>query len=609
MNVYLDRGEDRFTSCTKGVKEVMMPILTSTLTTIASFLPLAMMEGSEGKFVKTLPILVSVALAASFITSLTIVPAMGHLLLLDKEQKEKREAKRKKPRKQHNFANKLYERLITLALKMPVATIAVFVLIFVLVLSLVPTLKVQLFPPVEREQYVVDVTLKEGTTTDKTAEVVNQICKLIDEDDSVTSYASEIGTGFMKYYVTFMSNQQATNRAQILVNGNRDGISALEKKINENIPAAIVNIKQLEIALPVDHTIEVRISGEDTDTLLKLAEQVKEKMRNVDGAKNIEDNFGSYGYKVSVNVNEEKANMVGITNYEVAQLVRMAINGTTVTSLKQDDIKKDSLPIIMKLPDEQTKDSSSIGNIFITSTVTGKNVPLKQIADITTEKSLSKIMRRDGERTITVGMFVEDGYESDDVLDEVMSQMSTLQLPNGYTLAYGGEKENRTDALKSMILPTIIAVAIIYLIIVLQFGSLLKPLIIMGTIPLSFIGVIGGLKIMDYPIGFMALLGAISLMGVVVNNGIVLLDYINLLYKQTGNLKDAVIEGSVTRLRPIMVGMITTVISLIPMVVTGGPLWAPMASSILFGMLISSVLTMLVVPCAYYVLMKGKVRN
>jgi multidrug efflux pump subunit AcrB len=609
MNVYLDRGEDRFTSCTKGVKEVMMPILTSTLTTIASFLPLAMMEGSEGKFVKTLPILVSVALAASFITSLTIVPAMGHLLLLDKEQKEKREAKRKKPRKQHNFANKLYEKLITLALKMPVATIAVFVLIFVLVLSLVPTLKVQLFPPVEREQYVVDVTLKEGTTTDKTAEVVNQICKLIDEDDSVTSYASEIGTGFMKYYVTFMSNQQATNRAQILVNGNRDGISALEKKINENIPAAIVNIKQLEIALPVDHTIEVRISGEDTDTLLKLAEQVKEKMRNVDGAKNIEDNFGSYGYKVSVNVNEEKANMVGITNYEVAQLVRMAINGTTVTSLKQDDIKKDSLPIIMKLPDEQTKDSSSIGNIFITSTVTGKNVPLKQIADITTEKSLSKIMRRDGERTITVGMFVEDGYESDEVLDEVMSQMSTLQLPSGYTLAYGGEKENRTDALKSMILPTIIAVAIIYLIIVLQFGSLLKPLIIMGTIPLSFIGVIGGLKIMDYPIGFMALLGAISLMGVVVNNGIVLLDYINLLYKQTGNLKDAVIEGSVTRLRPIMVGMITTVISLIPMVVTGGPLWAPMASSILFGMLISSVLTMLVVPCAYYVLMKRKVRN
>jgi multidrug efflux pump subunit AcrB len=439
MNVYLDRGEDRFTACTKGVKEVMMPILTSTLTTIASFLPLVMMEGSEGKFVKTLPVLVSVALAASFVTSLTIVPAMGHLLLLDKEQKEKKAAKRKKAPKEHSVFDKLYGKILSLCLKLPLATIAVFVLIFILVLTLVPSLKVQLFPPVEREQYVIDVTLKEGTTADKTAEVVGDICKLIDEDDSVTSYASEIGTGFMKYYVTFMPNQQATNKAQILVNGDRDGIAALESKISEQLPAAIVNFKQLEIALPVDHTIEVRISGDNVDTLLSLAEQVKDKMRSVKGAKNIEDNFGSYGYKVSVNVNEEKANMVGITNYEVAQLVRMAINGTTVTSLKQDDINKDSLSVIMKLPDEQTKDSSSIGNIFITSTITGKNVPLKQIADISTEKSLSKIMRRNGERTITVGMFVEDGYESDKVLDDVMSQMDTLQLPDGYQLTYGGE--------------------------------------------------------------------------------------------------------------------------------------------------------------------------
>jgi multidrug efflux pump subunit AcrB len=284
----------------------------------------------------------------------------------------------------------------------------------------------------------------------------------------------------------------------------------------------------------------------------------------------------------------------------------MAINGTQVTSLKQDDIKKDSLAVIMKLPDEQTKDSSSIGNIFITSTVTGKNVPLKQIADIATEKSLSKIMRRDCERAITVGMFVEDGYESDKVLDEVQAQMEDLQLPQGYTMTYGGEKENRTDALKSMVMPTIIAVVIIYLIIVFQFGDLKKPLIIMGTIPLSFIGVIGGLKIMDYPIGFMALLGAISLMGVVVNNGIVILDYIDLLVRETGKVTESVTEASVTRLRPIMVGMITTVISLIPMVVTGGPLWAPMASSIMYGMLISSVLTMLVIPCAYYITARPK---
>jgi multidrug efflux pump subunit AcrB len=606
MNVYLDRGFDRFTACTKGVKEVSMPILTSTLTTIASFLPLAMMTGSEGKFVKTLPILVSVALVASYFTSLTIVPALGHWLLLDKEQKElKAEKKKHKKERRHIFTD-LYKKILSACLKMPVLTILVFVILLGASLMLIPTLKVQLFPPVEREQYVVDLTLKEGTTTDKTAQTVSEICSILDEDDTITSYASEIGNGFMKYYVTFLPNQQATNRAQILVNGSRDSIAQLEQKLSERLPAAIINIKQLEIALPVDHTIEVRISGDDADTLLSLAEQVKAQMQTVAGSKNIEDNFGSYGYKLSVNVNEEKANMVGITNYEIAQLVRMAVNGTEVTSLKSASVEKDSLPIILRLPEEATKDSNALGNIFVTSTVTNQNVPLKQLAEVTTERSLSKIMRRDGKRTITVGMFVQDGYESDKVLDEVMSKMENISLPDGYSVSYGGEKENRTEALASMILPTIIAIAIIYLIIVLQFKDLIKPLIIMGTIPLSFIGVIGGLKIMNYPIGFMALLGAISLMGVVVNNGIVILDYMDLLYNKTGELESSIIEGGTTRLRPIMVGMITTVISLIPMVVTGGPLWAPMASSIMYGMLISSILTMLVIPCAYRLVIRKK---
>ncbi len=607
MNVYLDRGEDRMTACTKGVKEVAMPILTSTLTTIASFLPLAMMDGSEGKFVKTLPILVSVALAASYVTSLTLVPAMGHLLLLDKKQKEKK-ARRKKEEGQGIFY-KAYARLLSACLKMPFATILVFVIMLGFSLAVIPTLRVQLFPPVEREQYVIDLTLKEGSTTDKTAQTVEQICSILDEDETVTSYASEIGTGFMKYYVTFMSNQQASNRAQILVNGSRDNIPQLEQRLAKTIPAAIINIKQLEIALPVDHTIEVRISGDDADKLLSLADEVKSRVRNIDGVKNVEDNFGSYGYRVNVNVNEEKANMVGITNYEAAQLVRMAINGTQVTSLKQKDIEKDALPVIMRLPEEKTKDSTSVGNIFVTSSVTGKNVPIRQIADITTDKTLSKIMRRDGERAITVGMFVEDGYESDKVLAQVQEALSDFELPQDYKIAYDGEKENRTDALKSMVLPSMLAVAIIYLIIVLQFGSLVKPLIIMGTIPLSFIGIIGGLKIMNYPIGFMALLGAISLMGVVVNNGIVILDYIDILVNKTGKFTQAVTEAAVTRLRPVMVGMITTVISLIPMAATGGPLWAPMATSIMYGMLISSVLTMLVIPCAYYIIYRRKYNN
>jgi multidrug efflux pump subunit AcrB len=168
-------------------------------------------------------------------------------------------------------------------------------------------------------------------------------------------------------------------------------------------------------------------------------------------------------------------------------------------------------------------------------------------------------------------------------------------------MEFGGENEERNDAFTSMIVPSILAIALIYLILVMQFGDLREPFIIMGTIPLSFIGIIWGLKFTGYPIGFMALLGAISLMGVVVNNGIVILDYIKLLIKDNDDIKDAIVTACSVRTRPIIIGMITTVISLIPLAISGGDLWAPMATTIIFGMIFSSFLTMLVIPCAYLV--------
>ena len=175
------------------------------------------------------------------------------------------------------------------------------------------------------------------------------------------------------------------------------------------------------------------------------------------------------------------------------------------------------------------------------------------------------------------------------------------ELPEGYSIVFGGESEENRDTFSSLVIPTLIAIVGIYLILVLEFGDIRQPLIIMGTIPLSFIGIIWGLKLLNYPIGFMALLGAISLMGVVVNNGIVLLDYINTLIKEYENPVEAITQACKTRLRPIMIGMITTVISLIPLALTGGLLWAPLATSIVYGMLLSSVLTMFVIPSAYYV--------
>ena len=335
--------------------------------------------------------------------------------------------------------------------------------------------------------------------------------------------------------------------------------------------------------------------------LRKIGDDVKNRIYTVEGGKNAEDDYGYSSNKLEIKVNEEKSNIVGVSNYDVASTVRMAVNGLEVSELKQKDIDEDPYPINIKIPDNDKTKREVLNDIYITSQITGENVPLTQIADIVTESSMNKIVRRDEKRTLTVGLFVEEGYNTQTVMKSCQQALQDYELPEGYSIVFGGESEENKDTFSSLVIPTIIAIVGIYLILVLEFGDIRQPLIIMGTIPLSFIGILWGLKLLNYPIGFMALLGAISLMGVVVNNGIVLLDYINTLIKEYENPVEAIAQACKTRLRPIMIGMITTVISLIPLALTGGLLWAPLATSIVYGMLLSSVLTMFVIPSAYYV--------
>ena len=606
INVYLEKGYSKKEACIKGIKEVNIAILTSTLTTVASFLPLAMMQGSAGKFVKSLPILVSVALAGSYITSLTLVPATGYWLLQPKNKQKKWEIKEKLKKIFHmekigECILSFYEKMLKIALKAPKLLICVFIVIFVLSGLLVPSMGIQIFPPAERDQYALNVMVQDGSNIEHTQKVMEQIGEYLEADSSIQSYSFMVGDGYPKYYVTFTPNELDTAKAQFLINGKLSDINRIEKELNENIPGVVVNAKELEIGIPVNYPIEIRISGADIEVLRKIGDDVKNRVYEVEGGKNAEDNYGYSSNKLKVKVNEEKSNIVGVSNYDVASTVRMAVNGLEVSELKQKDIDEDPYPINIKIPDNDKTKREVLNDIYVTSQITGENIPLTQIADIVTESSMNKIVRRDEKRTLTVGLFVEDGYNTQTVMKSCQQALQDYELPEGYSIVFGGESEENRDTFSSLVIPTLIAIVGIYLILVLEFGDIRQPLIIMGTIPLSFIGILWGLKLLNYPIGFMALLGAISLMGVVVNNGIVLLDYINTLIKEYENPVEAITQACKTRLRPIMIGMITTVISLIPLALTGGLLWAPLATSIVYGMLLSSVLTMFVIPSAYYV--------
>ncbi|MCT4566375.1 MAG: efflux RND transporter permease subunit [Maledivibacter sp.] len=605
--LYMEKGFDRETACIRGVNEVQVAILTSTLTSIASFLPLAMMQGVAGKFVRSLPILVSVALFSSYLFSLTMIPAMGYTILRLKGEGKKKNVVSKKLEeifKLDSFAKRMvdiYKNILSGALKKPKTVILIALAVFIGSLAVVPSLGVQLFPYVERDQYIIDVAVQDGSTASETGEIVKEIGDMLLEDESVELFMSKVGDGPLKYYVTFIPITKASNKAQFIVNGKKQDIKRIQKKLDEDVTGARINIKRLENAYPVDFPIEVRVSGDDITELKRIASEMKEIIEEIPSVKNVQDNYGFDSYKLRINVNEVKANLVGLTNYDIATTVRMAINGLEITKLKQKNIDDDDMPVLMKIPDANKHNKEVLDNIFFTSRFTGENIPINQIATIENEFTGNTIMRRDTKRNIAVGMFIREGHNTAQAHKEVEKALGEYELPKGYTLVVGGESEERSEAFSSMIIPSIIAVAIIYLILVVQFGDLREPLIIMGTIPLSFIGVIWGLKLTGYPVGFMALLGAISLMGVVVNNGIVLLDYIKLLRNESESLKAAIIEACATRIRPIMIGMVTTVISLIPLGLTGGSLWAPMAYSIIFGMIISSILTLIIIPVAFLI--------
>lgn len=600
MYLHLSQGKERNEAIIGGIKEVKIPILTSTLTTIASFLPLVMMKGVAGKFVKDLPIMVTIALTSSYLISLTVVPAMGYTFLKEKKKEETTKKRKLLTQKMGNWFNNLYDTFLLQALKKPRTTILISVVVLGVTSLLIPTLGLQLFPFVERDQYVIDVTLMEGTTVDETREVISQIEDVLLDDPSIDTFLSKVGDGIPKFYPSFFGNQIASNKGQFIVNGKITEINNIQRKLNQEIQGARIEVKQLENAIPVDLPVQVRISGKDVDVLKELAAEVKDVLYTIDEGQHVQDNFGSKTLKMTIDVNQDKASMVGLTNYDISSTVRMAVNGLEMTKLRPKD-QDDDIPVILRIPDKDRKNAEMLNNIFITSQITGKNIPINQVAEIKSEFSLNKILRRNRERTITVGLHPKAGYTAAEVLDIVEEKMQGFEVPEGYSYEFGGENEDRVEAFESLIGPFFLAAALIYLILMFQFFDLRQPLIIMGTIPLSFIGVILGLKITGYPLGFMAMMGAVSLMGIVVNNGIVLLDYINVLKREGMETLDAVREASVARLRPIMVGMVTTVIGLVPMGLRGGSLWAPLAYTIIFGLMVSSVLTILVIPASYMV--------
>ncbi len=601
---HLEKGKSRFDAAIDGTGELAVPVLAATLTIVASFLPLRMISGGVGEFISAIPSVVAIALLASYAVAMLVTPLLCMWLISGDSNGENLLApvnfvRKRWPALARNPLEMLrssYARLLSAALGHRKATLAITGLALVLGVSVIPLLGRQFFPKAERNQFVIDIWAPEGTrlaATDRTVRTLEEKLHALPE---ITSFGSFIGKSAPRFYYNVNPEQDAANYAQLIVNTTSDKevpalVTRLRSELRVLAPGARILVKELEQGEPMEAPIMVRVSGPEIGELKRIGAEVEQILYSTDGVWEANTNFGEDLFQLSVEVDPEKASRVGVTNYTTAVTLAGAFSGIPVSYLREG---KRQVPIILRLDGEQRGSLDRVMDLPIPS-LSGQKIPLRQIAHIESSWQTARIQRRQRERTLTVRAFTA-GRLADTALAEARPRIEALLLPAHYRIEYGGELEGLQRSFGELRLALIVGVMLIFFILVLEFKSFSLPWIVMAAIPLSLPGASAGLLVSRSPFGFMALLGLVSLAGIVVRNAIVLIDYANQARKDGADVREAVRQAGERRLRPILLTTFAAVVGMAPMLLSGSSLWVPMASAIAAGLLGSTLLTLIVIP-------------
>jgi len=348
--------------------------------------------------------------------------------------------------------------------------------------------------------------------------------------------------------------------------------------------------------------IEVKISGDNPDILASLSESVKQKLSAIQGTKNVKDDWGPKSKKFVVDIDQNKARLAGVSSQDIATSLQTVLDGFKTGEYREDD---KSIPIVMRNDVSQQQTLASIETLNIYAQNTGKSVPLLQVANIIPEWQYAKIKRLDIDRTIIVSSELNEDGNASAIMKEMTPWIAeqAQNWPDDYTYKFGGDAENTAENMGAVIGYLPLSGFIIILLLIIQFNSVRKTVMVASTIPLGVIGVVIGLLVFQEPFGFMPFLGVISLAGIVINNAIVLIDRIQI-EEEKYKIQDAIITACLQRFRPILLATFTTVLGLIPLYLSGGEMWEGMAVSIMIGLLFGTVITLLFIPSFYSVLYK-----
>jgi multidrug efflux pump subunit AcrB/outer membrane protein TolC len=600
----LDRKVPVEEAAERCATEMAVPVLTATLAIIAAFVPLLMLTGGVGEFIRSLPITVAIALSTSYVVAMLLTPLMArffiHQGLRDHVQEEATGERKLTPL---DHMQRYYNKIIGWAMqnkKLVLGSSVLAVAVGLGLLALVPQL---FFPLAERDQFVMDVWLPEGTKIESTDATVRRIEAVLAQEPLIKSYTSFLGESAPRFYYNVNPQSPATNYAQILVNtkkvkGTPQLVAALRQRLPDVAPEAKVFVKELQQGQVMEAPVEVRIVGNDVSTIETLGNQVQNVLEHTPGATYVHTDWHEDALQMGVNVRQEVANRLGLTNAAISQQLAVGFEGAPVTTFWEGDRGVD---VVMRLDPAERQSFQNVADTYVTSPVTGAKVPLAAVASLTPDWQPGRIVRRNGVRTLTVRAFPSGKRLASEILRDARKQIDAMPLPPGYRIEYGGESENKQEISGEMRNALLISMLLIFLILLFQFRSLADPLIVMAAFPLALPGAAFGLLVTNNTFGFTAFIGVVSVGGLAVRNSIILIDYIYERIKDGAGLEQAAQEAGERRLRPIFLTSAAAAVGVIPMIISGSSLWSPLASVIAFGLLGSMFFTLIAIPVLFVV--------
>ncbi|PSL29730.1 efflux RND transporter permease subunit [Chitinophaga ginsengisoli] len=605
----LDEGVDRWTAAWRSANDLVIPVLTATITIIASFMPMILLRGTVGEFIFALPITVAVALASSFFVAMVLTPLLCYTFIkkgLHQQQGAKGgeidnvPVKRKK-RSVLDLMQDGYNALLDWCVLHPRLTIlSSLVPIIFAGLLFSKGVREQFFPAAERNQFVVELWMPTGTKLEKTNEAILRVEALLKNDKRVVSYATFTGTSSPRFYYNFSPEFPTSNYAQILINTTTEASTEelsreLSGKVGELVPEGTTYVKLMQQGSALKAPVEVRIIGEDIDHLKAIAADVTNIVSHAKGARFVRSDFAEDYYGIGIRLKEE-ASRLGYTTTSISQSVYTGFSGAAVSTMYEGN---DPINILLRLDEKSRQSTSDLENLYLKSPVTGAAVPLRQIADLSPQWQTGRIMHRNGVRTLTIQSETAPDVLPSELLAAIQPAINKLALPNGYRIEYGGEDANKKEVLGQLIAALLVSLVLIFFILLFQFRNIKEVLIVMLTIPLSLFGAIMGLFLTGNYFSFTAFVGLIALSGIVVRNAIILVDHTHELMKHGLDIKSAAIESGKRRLRPIFLTAMAAAIGVLPMIISGSPMWAPLASVLAFGVVWSMIMALLTVPVLY----------